>query len=304
MATQSQIENTYNYMDEFFRAACGEHADCTGAMFNGDFSLSLEEAQQAKHRHILTQLLIARGDRVLDVGCGWGPVLKSLQQNGAIGIGITLSTKQAEACKRNGLDVHIADWKNIDRGSLGKFKGIVSVGAFEHFCSKEEFLDGQQREIYTRFFRFCYDLLGLRGRLYLQTMTWGRNAPSVAKTSLAADKASNEYILALTEKFYPGSWLPLDEAQILDCARPCFRVISSNSGRSDYMETIDRWNQRLRLTRSNSIALFRTLRYFLIDRHFRFKLMSLIRGCQYECFKREIMDHRRIVLEKITTSND
>jgi hypothetical protein len=40
--TQSQIEETYNQMDKFFRAAYGEHADCTGAMFNGDLSLSLE----------------------------------------------------------------------------------------------------------------------------------------------------------------------------------------------------------------------------------------------------------------------
>jgi cyclopropane-fatty-acyl-phospholipid synthase len=304
MATQSQIENTYNYMDEFFRATYGEYADCTGAMFNGDFSLSLEEAQQAKHRYILTQLGIAPRNRVLDVGCGWGPVLKSLQQNGATGIGITLSTKQAQACRRNGLDIHIADWKHIDRECLGKFDGIVSVGAFEHFCSKEEFLDGQQREIYTRFFRFCYDLLRARGRFYLQTMTWGRNAPCVAEITLTADKTSNQYIVALTEKFYPGSWLPRDEVQILDCARPYFRIISSNSGRLDYMETIDRWTQRLRLTRSNSIALFRTLRYLLVDRNFRFKLMSLIRGCQHECFKREIMDHRRIVLEKIVTPED
>lgn len=133
-------------------------------------------------------------------------------------------------------------------------------------------------------------------------MTWGRNAPSVADISLQANKSSNRYIVALAEKFYPGSWLPRDEAQITESAHPYFSVVATNSGRLDYMQTIQQWNERLKLTRSNSAALFSTLRYFLIDRNFRFKLMSLVRGCQYKCFEREIMDHRRIVLEKVDAS--
>lgn len=302
MATQSQIGETYNYMDEFFRATYGQHADCTAAMYNGIHSQTLEQAQHAKHQYILTQLGIAAGHRVLDVGCGWGPVLHSLKQHGAEGVGITLSTKQAEACRKNGLNAHIADWKNLDPSTLGTFDGIVSVGAFEHFCSKEEFLEGRQLEIYKRFFTFCHSLLRPGGRFYLQTMTWGRNAPSVADISLQANKSSNRYIVALAEKFYPGSWLPRDEAQITESAHPYFSVVATNSGRLDYMQTIQQWNERLKLTRSNSAALFSTLRYFLIDRNFRFKLMSLVRGCQYKCFEREIMDHRRIVLEKVDAS--
>jgi cyclopropane-fatty-acyl-phospholipid synthase len=302
MATQSQIGETYNYMDEFFRATYGQHADCTAAMYNGSHSQTLEQAQHAKHEYILTQLGIAAGHRVLDVGCGWGPVLHSLKDHGAEGVGITLSTKQADACRKNGLNAHIADWKHLDASKLGTFDGIVSVGAFEHFCSKEEFLEGRQPEIYRRFFTFCHSLLRAGGRFYLQTMTWGRNAPSVAEISLQGPKSSNPYIVALAEKFYPGSWLPRDEAQITESACPYFRVVASNSGRLDYMRTIQHWNQRLKVTKSNSVALFRTLRYLLIDRNLRFKLMSLSRGCQYQCFEREIMDHRRIVLEKIATS--
>jgi cyclopropane fatty-acyl-phospholipid synthase-like methyltransferase len=177
MATQSQIGETYNYMDEFFRATYGQHADCTAAMYDGTHSQTLEQAQHAKHQYILTQLRIAAGHRVLDVGCGWGPVLHSLKQHGAEGVGITLSTKQAEACRRNGLNAHIADWRNLDPSTLGTFDGIVSVGAFEHFCSKEEFLEGKQLEIYKRFFTFCHSLLRPGGRLYLQTMTGAGTPP-------------------------------------------------------------------------------------------------------------------------------
>lgn len=299
MAIRSQIEETYNYMDKVFRAAYGEDADVSGAMFNGDFSLSLQQAQDAKHQYILNHLKVAPGNRVLDIGCGWGPMLRALQQRGATGSGITLSTKQAEACRRNGLDARVADWKDLDPASLGKFDAIAAVGSLEAFCSREEFDEGKQNEIYRRFFKFCHDLLPARGRIFVQTMTWGKAAPKPGDISLKADKNSNQYIVALTEKFYPGSWLPYGEGQIIDCASPCFKMISSNSGRLDYLETIRRWNKRLKPTFSISVAMLRTLPYFLIDRNFRFKLMSLARGCQYECFEREIMDHQRMVFEKI-----
>jgi cyclopropane-fatty-acyl-phospholipid synthase len=299
MATRSQIEETYNYMDDVFRAAYGEDADVSGAMFNGDFSLSLEQAQEAKHQYILNHLNVVPGNRVLDVGCGWGPMLRALQQRGATGLGVTLSTKQAEACRRNGLEARVADWKDLDPVTLGKFDAIAAVGSPEAFCSREEFVAGKQNEIYRRFFRFCHDVLPVGGRIYVQTMTWGKNAPKPSDISLKADKNSNEYIVALTEKFYPGSWLPSGEAQIIDCAAPYFKLVSSNSGRLDYLETIRRWNKRLKLTFSIAVAMLRTVRYFLIDRNFRFKLMSLARGCQYECFEREIMDHQRMIFEKI-----
>ena len=299
MATRSQIEETYNYMDDVFRAAYGEDADVSGAMFNGDFSLSLEQAQEAKHQYILNHLNVVPGNRVLDVGCGWGPMLRALQQRGATGLGVTLSTKQAEACRRNGLEARVADWKDLDPVTLGKFDAIAAVGSPEAFCSREEFVAGKQNEIYRRFFRFCRDVLPVGGRIYVQTMTWGKNAPKPSDISLKADKNSNEYIVALTEKFYPGSWLPSGEAQIIDCATPYFKLVSSNSGRLDYLETIRRWNKRLKLTFSIAVAMLRTVRYFLIDRNFRFKLMSLARGCQYECFEREIMDHQRMIFEKI-----
>jgi cyclopropane-fatty-acyl-phospholipid synthase len=304
MATQSQIEETYNYMDEVFRITYGEAADVSGAMFNGDFSLTLEQAQHAKHEYILTNLGVELGQRVLDLGCGWGPMLRALQQRGASAIGITLSTKQAEACRRNGLDARVADWKDIDPATLGKFDAIASVGALEAFCSKEEFRAGKQNEIYGSFFKFCHELLPTGGKLFVQSMVWGRNAPSIDDISITADKNSNQYITALTEKFYPGSWLPSGESQIIECAKPYFKVISSNSGRLDYIQTIKLWNQRLKLTFSTSLAMLRTLRYFLVDRNFRFKLMSLLRGCQYECFNREIMDHHRMVFEKVRGPND
>ena len=71
MATQTEIADTYDYMDEIFRLSLGESADITGAMYNGDFSLTLEQAQKQKHEYILNGINFKPGDKVLDIGCGW-----------------------------------------------------------------------------------------------------------------------------------------------------------------------------------------------------------------------------------------
>jgi cyclopropane-fatty-acyl-phospholipid synthase len=299
MATQKQIEETYNYMDEVFRLTYGEHGDCSGAMFDGDFSKTLEEGQHQKHEYILDNLGITAGKRVLDIGCGWGPVLRATKDRGATGIGVTLSTKQAEACRRNGLNVKVMDWRDVTPETFGKFDGLVSVGSFEHFCSEEEFQAGKQDEVYGRFMKLCHDVLPTEGRLYLQTMLWGKNAPRPEDVSLQSPKGSNEYVVALVKKFYPGSWLPSGQDQIERCAKPYFRLVSAKNGRLDYIETMDRWKRNSQFSFAKMIASFKALRYFLIDKDFRYKLKSLAGNYNQECFKREIMDHQRMVFEKV-----
>jgi cyclopropane-fatty-acyl-phospholipid synthase len=300
MATQQQIEATYDYMDELFRIALGNNGDCSCAMFDKEFTRTLEDAQRAKHEYIIKHLNIGPGKLVLDIGCGWGPVLNAVQTCGAQGIGLTLSGKQAAACKRQSLKVYLADWKSIRLATFGQFDAIVSVGSFEHFCSKEEFLMGEQEAIYTKFFHLCHSLLRPRGRLYLQTMLWGRNKPRIEDISLRAPRGSNGYIVAVAERFYPGSWLPLNTDQIVACAGPYFTTISMKNGRLDYIETMTRWSTRL--WQPSFEKLFVSLKTlwlsFLHDKDFRFKLELLFQSYNSECFRREIMDHERIVFEK------
>jgi cyclopropane-fatty-acyl-phospholipid synthase len=69
-------------------------------MYNGNFSIPLETAQERKHAFIAENLQIKPGSKVLDMGCGWGPFLPYLKKIGAKGVGVTLSSGQAEACKK------------------------------------------------------------------------------------------------------------------------------------------------------------------------------------------------------------
>ncbi len=246
MATQHEMEATYNYMDEIFRLSLGETGDCSGAMYNGDFGKNVIQAQADKHNYVLDALNLHAGSRMLDIGCGWGAMLAAIKKREGDGVGLTLSTKQARACRRNNLEVYVENWKNISVKTFGKFDGVVSIGSFEHFCAINEYLSGKQKEIYREFFRLCSTLLPENGRLYLQTMMWGPNAPEYKDISLNASRSSNEHMLAVLKKFYSaGSWLPSGEEQIIEAAQPYFKVISLNNGRRDYIETLRQWGDAI-----------------------------------------------------------
>src|SRR5919106_1726166 len=230
MADRADLEFTYSLIDRIFRLSLGELADFSGAKYDGDFSLSLEEAQRRKHEYVAEQIGIGPGRRVLDLGCGWGPLLDYIRRRGGTGVGVTLSSAQAAACRRHGLDVHLRDAREIDRDSFGPFDAVASLGAFEHFCSPEEYRAGRQEEIYRGLFARIASLLQDGGRLYLQTMVFGRNMIPLDRIDIDAPRDSDAWYLALLGRQFPGSFLPCGQEQIVDSASPHFRLVSSVSG--------------------------------------------------------------------------
>jgi cyclopropane-fatty-acyl-phospholipid synthase len=299
MADKKDIDFTYTVIDKIFRLGIGEMGDFSGARYNGDFSLTLEDAQKAKHRFICEQLNIGKGTRVLDMGCGWGPFLRYIREKGAIGIGLTLSDGQYEACRKNGLEVHIKDVRKVTPGDFGTFDAIVSIGAFEHFCSLEEYMEGRQEKIYRDFFETVYHLLPVGGRFYLQTMTFGKNMVDVKDMDINADKDSNIYITALLAKYFPGSWLPYGSEMIIRDAEPFFKLVNISSGRLDYIETTNQWRKRIwKFSVKKYLLFLRLLPEVFFNKEFRLKLEVLRSAANKKCFEREIMDHFRIVFEK------
>lgn len=299
MATRAQMDATYNYMDEICRLSLGEMTDITCAWYDGDFSKTLAQAQHDKHEFVLNSINFRLGSRLLDIGCGWGPILNAARNRGGHGVGITLSASQAESCRRNGLDVHLKDWKDLSVETFGRFDGLVSIGAFEHFCSMEEYEAGKQDEIYRRFFALCHDSLPPGGRLYLQTMMWGRNFHGKDNVSINAARGSTERILAVLGKFYPGSWLPYGEEHIIRVAAPYFRICSLNNGRLDYIQTLDQFNVVWKFSFRKLIPAMKLVPCLVRDEDFRYKVESLRGGYNKECFKREVMDHQRMIFERV-----
>jgi cyclopropane-fatty-acyl-phospholipid synthase len=298
MADRTDLEFTYSLIDRVFRLSLGELADFSGAKYDGDFSMTLEQAQRRKHEYVAEQIGIGPGRRVLDLGCGWGPLLAFVREKGGHGVGVTLSSAQAEACRRHGLEVHMKDAREVDRDTFGEFDAVASLGAFEHFCSPEDQAEGRQDEIYASLFENIAGMLPAGSRLYLQTMVFGRNMIPLEEVSIDAPRESDAWYLALMEHQFPGSLLPFGKEQVVRNAEPYFKLISAVSGRLDYIETIKQWRMRFgERSLRKTLLKARLVPRWLTSSDFRLAFTSGV-SANGACFERELLDHFRLVFEK------
>jgi cyclopropane-fatty-acyl-phospholipid synthase len=298
MAGRKDLEFTYSVIDRLFRLSLGELADFSGAKYDGDFSLSLEEAQRRKHDYVAEQVGIGPGRRVLDLGCGWGPLLNAVRNRGASGLGVTLSSAQVAACQRHGLDVRLFDARLLTHESFGHFDAVASLGAFEHFCSPAEYAAGQQEGIYGDLFGRMASVLPDTGRFFLQTMVFGPNMIPLDDVDIRAPRDSDAWYLALLGHQFPGSCLPFGQEQVIRSAQPHFRLVSSSSGRLDYIETIRQWRGRFsEPSLRKSLVKLRLARRWATSPEFRLAFTSGV-SANTVCFERELLDHYRFVFEK------
>jgi cyclopropane-fatty-acyl-phospholipid synthase len=301
MANQADLDFTYTTIDKIFRLSIGETGDFSGAKYDGDFSMTLEEAQRAKHKFIADSLHIEEGSRVLDMACGWAPFIKYVtEERGATAIGLTLSQGQANACQKNGYDVRVQDCRYVKPEDFGTFDAITCIGGMEHFCSIEKWQAGKQEQVYRDFFKTLTDLLPKGGRFYMQTMTFSKNMLDFEDFDIHAERGSAPQVLALMVKEFPGSWLPYGPEMVIRNAEPDFKLISRSSGRLDYIETIGQWRKKFRKFHLKKYWLYlQLLSRYLTDKEFRHQVEVFRVSPNRVCFEKEIMDHYRLVFEKI-----
>lgn len=243
-----------------------------------DTALTLEEAQVAKLERLAGFAGISAGHRVLDVGCGWGGMLRfAIEERGASsGHGLTLSEAQKayiEAGVSDGsqITVDLRSWTQLP-DDAEKYDAIVSVGAFEHFASLEDRDAGRQREIYRRFFDICYRASSPTARLGLQTIVTAR------PPSTSAEVRDTKYLL---KHVFPGSTLP----SISDIQAACADLYEISEVRRiglNYARTLKAWRNRLIENRERAKVLVSDevyehyLRYFdSADRSFEAGVVDL-----------------------------
>jgi cyclopropane-fatty-acyl-phospholipid synthase len=213
-------------------------------------------------------------------------------------VGVTLSSAQVEACRRHGLDARLIDARDVTADTFGPFDAVVSLGAFEHFCSPDDYAAGRQDDVYRDLFARVASVLPAGGRFYLQTMVFGRNMIPIEEVSIDAPRDSDAWYLALLGAQFPGSCLPFGAEQIVRNAEPDFRLVSDSNGRLDYIETIKQWRKRFgEPSVKKTMLKLRLLPRWLTSNDFRLAFTSGV-SPNSVCFERELLDHHRLLFEK------
>jgi cyclopropane-fatty-acyl-phospholipid synthase len=133
------VRHHYDVSNEFFELFLGETMVYSCAIFSRG-AKTLKEAQEEKLETVARKLELKQGDRVLDVGCGWGGFpLWAATKHGASVVGITLSPPQAEKARQRAeeagvadrVEIRVMDYRDI-AGTGERFDAIASIGMVEH----------------------------------------------------------------------------------------------------------------------------------------------------------------------------
>ncbi len=223
---EKEVQKHYDLGNDFYRLWLDSSMTYSCAFFKSPDD-TLEEAQQEKRRIIYQKLQLSEGDRLLDVGCGWGSIiLESVKLYPITAVGITLSKNQyeyvREKIKQEGLEgkVEVRLMHYEDLPKLGfKFNKIVSVGMFEHVGK------GRHRKFFEVVARVMED-----GGLFL-LHTIGKVHPSTQSRWI------RKYI-------FPGGYLPSIEEVLRAIRHLDFNLIDIDDWRLHYYFTLKEWLKR------------------------------------------------------------
>jgi cyclopropane-fatty-acyl-phospholipid synthase len=221
---KTNVARHYDLSYDMYRRFLDRDLQYSCAYFGND-TMSLDDAQAAKKRHIMSKLLLKRGQKIPDIGCGWGGLALSLAQSEDVEVtGITLSKEQCGVARKRakslGLDRRVKFSVQDYREITGKFDRIVSVGMFEH-------ADVPQ---YGEFFRRVAGLLEDDGVALVHAI--GRSSgPDVTSAWI------RKYI-------FPGGYIPALSQVWPAVERTGFWVTDLEILRLHYAETLRAWRQR------------------------------------------------------------
>jgi cyclopropane-fatty-acyl-phospholipid synthase len=223
VTARRNVAHHYDISNELYRRFLDPDMQYSCAYF-AEPNMSLEQAQANKKAHIASKLLLQPGQRVLDIGCGWGGMGLSIAERipGGEVMGVTLSTEQLAvareraAAKNANARFELCDYRDVQ----GTFDRIVSVGMFEHV--------GQPN--YQQYFDTVARLLKDDGVAVIHAI--GRkDEPGVTNPWIA------KYI-------FPGGYIPAMSEVLPAIERANLWVTDMEILRLHYAETLRIWRER------------------------------------------------------------
>jgi cyclopropane-fatty-acyl-phospholipid synthase len=231
------VAHHYDLKDELYELFLDADKQYSCAYF-AEPSNSLEQAQLDKKAHIAAKLALEPGQRVLDIGCGWGGMALFLHKVAGVDVlGVTLSEHQLKIARQRAAEAGVSDhvkFELIDYRLIDdSFDRIVSVGMFEHVGNKH----------YNEFFAKCRDLLKPRGVMLLHSIgVFGEPASG-------PDPFTDKWI-------FPGYHLPA-LSEMLSASEKARLIVSDvETLRLHYGLTLRQWLDRAEKARAKIEAMY------------------------------------------------
>jgi cyclopropane-fatty-acyl-phospholipid synthase len=234
-SARAHVQHHYDLSNELYASFLDKDMHYSCAYFADEMD-SLETAQQNKLRHIAAKLDLKPGQRVLDIGCGWGGMALYLAKVADVEVvGVTLSTEQLALARQRAIDrgldnrvrFELKDYRDVE----GPFDRIVSVGMFEHVGIVH----------YDEFFKKIRELLKPDGVALLHSI--GRKGGPGATGAWI-----RKYI-------FPGGYSPALSEALASVERNKLWVTDIEILRLHYAKTLRAWEQRFQANRKKITAL-------------------------------------------------
>jgi cyclopropane-fatty-acyl-phospholipid synthase len=239
--SQKNIHAHYDLGNSFYSLWLDDTMNYSSAWFDGDLQRPMREAQHAKVRRALRMAGVQPGDRVLEIGCGWGALAEmAATEFGASITGVTLSTEQLAFARARmarhgvaeGADLRLQDYRD------------VADGPYDAVCSIE-MVEAVGREYWPGYFGAIARLLKPGGRACIQSIViddalWGRYI------------RSTDFI---QQYIFPGGCLPCPSEFRKAAAAAGLDVVDELPFGADYAETLRRWRADFLAARQQVLAL-------------------------------------------------
>ena len=225
--SKKNIHAHYDLGNAFYREWLDETMNYSSALFEGDLGQPMAQAQGAKVRRALRECGVQPGQRLLEIGCGWGALAETAAVEFGVRVtGVTLSTEQlayAQARQREAgvdaqVDLRLQDYRDIQDEP---FDAIASIEMFE----------AVGREYWDSFFATLRHKLKPGGRACIQTIT-------------IRDDLFERYVSGtdfIQQYIFPGGLLPSASMFKAEARKAGLEVVNELAFGPDYAETLRRW---------------------------------------------------------------
>lgn len=228
--SRKNIHAHYDLGNSFYQLWLDPSMNYSSAWFEGDLDGDFTQAQQAKVRRALRSVGIESGQRLLEIGCGWGALAEmAATECAADVVGVTLSTEQLDYAKQRMVGAGVQQQVDL---RLQDYRDI-SDGAFDAICSIE-MIEAVGQAYWPTYFSNVHRLLKTGGRACIQAI-------------VIDDRLFDRYVQGtdfIQQYIFPGGCLPSPSRIRAAAERAGLRVQEEFAFGQDYAETLRRWHQR------------------------------------------------------------